>query len=122
MHRRVVVFDADEPAHAASEGVHGFFGHDGTPPLELRRLGGSSYALTAAFTVRMGTVEEVEATSGGFCRAGRWDDDRGGCVVLVFGNVPESRSSGCRSDPEAVRATAIEVWLSSLNYPETVSF
>lgn len=39
MRRKVVLFDADDPAHAASEGVHGFFGHDGIPPLDLRRLG-----------------------------------------------------------------------------------
>jgi len=35
MRRRVLVLDADDPAHAVSDGVHGFFAHDGIPPLEL---------------------------------------------------------------------------------------
>ncbi len=39
MRRRVLVLDTDAPAHAVSEGVHGFLAQDGTPPGELRRLG-----------------------------------------------------------------------------------
>src|SRR5439155_18059926 len=39
MRRRVLVLDADDPAHAVSEGVHGFLSQDGTPPRALRRVG-----------------------------------------------------------------------------------
>src|SRR3954467_11444096 len=37
MRRRVLVLDTDDPAHAVSDGVHGFLAQDGTPPRELRR-------------------------------------------------------------------------------------
>ena len=33
MRRRVLLLDADDPAHGVSEAVHGLFAHDGTPPL-----------------------------------------------------------------------------------------
>ena len=33
MRRRVLLLDADDPAHGVSDRVHGLFGHDGTPPL-----------------------------------------------------------------------------------------
>src|ERR1041384_4417442 len=39
MRRQVLVLDTDAPAHAVSDGVHGFLAQDGTPPGELRRIG-----------------------------------------------------------------------------------
>ena len=39
MRRRVLVLDTDAPAHAVSDGVHGFLAQDGTPPVELRAIG-----------------------------------------------------------------------------------
>lgn len=36
--RRVLLCDAGEPRNAPSSGVHGFLGHDGVPPAELRRI------------------------------------------------------------------------------------
>ena len=37
--RKVLVLDTDAPAHAVSDGVHGFLAQDGTPPVELRAIG-----------------------------------------------------------------------------------
>jgi thioredoxin reductase len=37
--RRVLLCDAGSPRNAAAESLHGFFTRDGTPPLELVRLG-----------------------------------------------------------------------------------
>ncbi|HEV8452347.1 MAG TPA: NAD(P)/FAD-dependent oxidoreductase [Gaiellales bacterium] len=39
MRRKVLVLDTDAPAHAVSDGVHGFLAQDGTPPGELRAIG-----------------------------------------------------------------------------------
>jgi thioredoxin reductase len=39
MRRDVLVLDTDAPAHAVSDGVHGFLSQDGTPPVELRAIG-----------------------------------------------------------------------------------
>jgi thioredoxin reductase len=39
MRRSVLVLDTDAPAHAVSDGVHGFLAQDGTPPVELRATG-----------------------------------------------------------------------------------
>jgi thioredoxin reductase len=39
MRRTVLVLDTDAPAHAVSDGVHGFLAQDGTPPAELRATG-----------------------------------------------------------------------------------
>jgi thioredoxin reductase len=65
MRRKVVLFDADDPAHAVSEGVHGFFGHDGIPPLELRRLAREQLRPYESVTVHMVAVDAVEPTLGG---------------------------------------------------------
>ena len=51
--RRVLVLDADDPAHAVSDAVHGLFGHDGTPPLELRRLAREQLRPYESVIVRM---------------------------------------------------------------------
>src|SRR5712691_7835792 len=66
MRRRVVVFDADDPAHAVSEGVHGLFGHDGIPPLELRRLGREQLRSYPTVTLRKVAVDAVAPLVGGF--------------------------------------------------------
>src|SRR3954470_9279653 len=39
MRRAVLVVDTDAPAHAVSDGVHGFLAQDGTPPVKLRAIG-----------------------------------------------------------------------------------
>jgi thioredoxin reductase len=66
MRRRVLLLDADEPANAVSEGVHALFGHDGSPPLELRRIAREQLRPYESVTVRMVAVEEVRPTPGGF--------------------------------------------------------
>jgi thioredoxin reductase len=66
MRRRVLLLDADNPAHSVSDGVHGLFGHDGTPPFELRRTAREQLRPYGSVAVRMGTVEEVRSTPRGF--------------------------------------------------------
>jgi thioredoxin reductase len=66
MQRRVLVLDADEPAHAVSDGVHGFFGRDGIPPGELRRIAREQLEPYESVTVLMSTAEHAAARSGGF--------------------------------------------------------
>jgi thioredoxin reductase len=66
MRRRVLLLDAGQPANAASEGVHGFFGHDGTPPLELRRVGLEHLRRYESVTVRNAAVDAVRPDRGGF--------------------------------------------------------
>src|SRR5437868_7266768 len=66
MRRRVLLLDADDPAHAASEGVHGFFGHDGIPPFELRRLGREQLRPYESVTVRTVEVDAVRPAAGAF--------------------------------------------------------
>jgi thioredoxin reductase len=66
MRRRVLLLDADDPAHAVSEGVHGLFGHDGTPPLELRRIAREQLGGYPSVTVRMVAVEEARPAARGF--------------------------------------------------------
>ena len=62
--RRVCCWDADDPAHGVSDGVHGFFGHDGTPPLELRRIAREQLRAYESVAVRDGHRR------GGACSAG----------------------------------------------------
>jgi thioredoxin reductase len=85
MGRRVVVFDADEPAHAVSEGVHGFFGHDGTPPLELRRLAREQLRPYGSVTLRMVAVDRVKPTAGGFAVLAAGTTTEAGVVLLCTG-------------------------------------
>jgi thioredoxin reductase len=66
MRRRVLLLDADDPAHAVSDGVHGLFGHDGTPPLELRRTAREQLRPYETVTVKMVAVEEAYSTPHGF--------------------------------------------------------
>ena len=67
MRRRVLILDTDAPAHAVSEEVHGFLSQDGTPPADLRRLGGEQ--LLPYTTVELRPVEARSARrlpDGGF--------------------------------------------------------
>ena len=63
--RRVLLLDSDDPAHAVSDAVHGLFGHDGTPPLELRRLAREQLRPYESVIVRTVTVEEARVTPSG---------------------------------------------------------
>jgi thioredoxin reductase len=66
MRRRVLLLDADDPAHSVSDSVHGLFGHDGIPPLELRRLVRDELRPYKSVTVRIARVDELRSTPGGF--------------------------------------------------------
>src|SRR5207248_4557385 len=85
MRRRVIVLDADDPAHAVSERVHGFFGHDGIPPLELRRLGREQLRLYESVTVRTAVVEAVQPTPGGFGVVAAGTTSEAGVLLLCSG-------------------------------------
>ena len=66
MRRRVLVLDAGEPAHAVSDGVRGFFGHDGIPPEGLRRIARDQLEPYESVTVLMSTAEHGAPRPGGF--------------------------------------------------------
>src|SRR5438093_6022019 len=66
MRRHVLLLDADDPAHAATERVHGLFSHDGVPPLELRRIGREQLRPYASVPVRMAAVDALRPTPDGF--------------------------------------------------------
>jgi thioredoxin reductase len=66
MRRRVLLLDADEPAHGVSDAVHGLFGHDGVPPHELRRIAREQLRPYESVKVRMTAVEEARPVAGGF--------------------------------------------------------
>ena len=66
MRRSVLLLDADDPAHAPSEGVHGLFGHDGTPPLELRRTARDQLGPYESVTVQMVAADQLRRTVSGF--------------------------------------------------------
>ena len=57
--RRVLLCDAGAPRNAAAEALHGFFTRDGTPPLDLLRLGRDELA-PYGIDVRNATVTSVE--------------------------------------------------------------
>jgi thioredoxin reductase len=59
MRRHVLVVDADDPAHAVSEAVHGFLGQDGTPPRELRRVGREQLQAYPAVELRRATARSA---------------------------------------------------------------
>ena len=66
MRRSVVLFDNDDPAHGVSDAVHGMFGHDGTPPHELRRLGREQLLRYESVTLVSCAVDAVTPVAGGF--------------------------------------------------------
>jgi thioredoxin reductase len=83
--RRVLLLDADDPAHGVSEGVHGLFGHDGTPPFELRRTAQQQLRPYESVTIRMVTVEEARHTPSGFSIAGGGTTSDAGVLLLATG-------------------------------------
>jgi thioredoxin reductase len=85
MRRRVLLFDADDPAHAVSEGVHGLFGHDGIAPLELRRLGREQLRPYGSVTVRMVVVDAVRPSGGGFAVVAGGTESEARVVLLCTG-------------------------------------
>jgi len=85
MRRRVLLLDADDPAHAPSEGVHGLFGHDGTPPLELRRTAREQLRPYESVTVRMVAAEAIRKAPGGFSVLADEEEDSAGVLLLCTG-------------------------------------
>ncbi len=63
--RRVLVCDSGAPRNAAAQALHGFLTRDGTPPLELVRLGREELA-PYGIHVRQGTVTAVERRASDF--------------------------------------------------------
>ena len=63
--RKVVVFDAQDPRNKETWAVHGFFGRDEVPPMELRRIG-REQALSAGAELEAASVEKVEGAKDGF--------------------------------------------------------
>jgi thioredoxin reductase len=88
--RRVLLLDADDPAHGVSEGVHGLFGHDGTPPFELRRTAQEQLRTYESVTIRMVTVEEARRTPSGFSVVGGGTTSEAGVLLLTMGMRYES--------------------------------
>jgi thioredoxin reductase len=66
MRRQVLLLDSDDPAHGVSDSVHGLFGHDGTPPFELRRTAQEQLRPYESVIVRKVAVEEAHQTPSGF--------------------------------------------------------
>jgi thioredoxin reductase len=63
--RRVLLCDAGSPRNARAEALHGFFTRDGTPPLELLRLGRAELGPYGIDT-RNATVTAVERAAARF--------------------------------------------------------
>ncbi|MBR7742313.1 NAD(P)/FAD-dependent oxidoreductase [Phycicoccus sp. BSK3Z-2] len=76
--RSVLVLDAAEPRNAPADGVHGFLGHDGVPPLELLARG---RAELESYGGRVVTAEAVSATT----------DDDAVTVRTAAGDVHRAR-------------------------------
>src|SRR5919201_5623261 len=85
MRRRVLLLDADRPAHAVSAGVHGLFGHDGIQPLELRRLGREQVRPYESVSVRMVAVEAVRRNDTGFVVLAGVTESEARLVLLCTG-------------------------------------
>jgi thioredoxin reductase len=85
MRRRVLLLDADDPAHAVSEAVHGLFGHDGIAPLELRRLGRDQLRAYESVIVRTVVVDAVRPDEGGFAVLAAAPESKAHVVLLCTG-------------------------------------
>lgn len=85
MRRRVLLLDADDPAHGVSEGVHGLFGHDGTPPFDLRRTAQEQLRPYESVTIRLATVDEASLTPSGFSVAAGGTTSEAGVLLLATG-------------------------------------
>jgi thioredoxin reductase len=85
MRRRVLLLDADDPAHGVSDGVHGLFGHDGTPPFELRRTAQEQLRPYESVMVRTITVEEARLAPSGFSVTVSGTTSKAGVLLLATG-------------------------------------
>jgi thioredoxin reductase len=85
MRRRVLLLDADDPAHAPSEGVHGLFGHDGTPPLELRRIAREQLRPYDSVTIRMVAADQARGGPDGFTVLADGEESEAGVLLLSTG-------------------------------------
>ena len=83
--RRVLLLDADDPAHGVSDGVHGLFGHDGTPPFELRRTAQEQLLPYESVITRTLTVEEARPTASGFSVTASGTTSEAGILLLATG-------------------------------------
>jgi thioredoxin reductase len=83
--RRVLLLDADDPAHGVSDRVHGLFGHDGTPPLELRRIARAQLRPYETVTIRMVAFEEARPTRFGFSVTISGTTSEAGVLLLATG-------------------------------------
>jgi thioredoxin reductase len=100
MRRRVLLLDADDPAHARSEGVHGLFAHDGIAPVELRQIGREQLRPYDTVTVRMVEAEHVTSTPEGFSVSAAGATSEADVLLLC---------SGMRYDPPPLDGLA-ELW------------
>ena len=64
--RRVIVIDAGRPRNAEARALHGFLTRDGTPPLELLRIGRQQLKPYRTVTLTTGRVVDAHQTSDGF--------------------------------------------------------
>jgi thioredoxin reductase len=85
MRRRVLLLDGDDPAHGVSDGVHGLFGHDGTPPHELRRIAREQLRPYDSVTVRMVAVEDARLTPHGFSVIGSGTASEASVLLVATG-------------------------------------
>lgn len=85
MRRHVLLLDADDAAHAASDAVHGFFGHDGIPPRELRRVAREQLHPYKSVTVQMVAVEHARSTPSGFSVQAAGTTIEAGVLLLCSG-------------------------------------
>jgi thioredoxin reductase len=85
MRRKVLLLDADDPAHGVSDSVHGLFGHDGTPPFELRETAREQLRPYETVTVRMVAVDEARPTPGGFSVVATGTTSEAGVLLLANG-------------------------------------
>jgi thioredoxin reductase len=64
--RAVLVCDGGEPRNAASPAAHSFLTRDGTPPLELRRIGREQLAEYPSVELADAEIREVDSADGRF--------------------------------------------------------
>ena len=85
MRRQVLLLDSDDPAHGASDSVRGLFGHDGTPPFELRRIAQEQLRPYESVILRKVAVEEAHQTPSGFSVTATGATSEGGVLLLAMG-------------------------------------
>ena len=102
--------DAGDPAHAVSERVHGFFGHDGIPPPGAATLGRGSFDHTSV-SVRTVTVDAIRLLRQRLRRHRGWDGVSAGVLLLC---------TGARYEPPPLEGAA-ELWSSRRIRPPLLS-